>query len=376
MNLKKLIVIVLVTPFIWGCFKNVTKKQEDQKLTKNSSQTQNNIEVSEIDISNLKSSFEVFFNSLNSNHKKTISYKIDSDEWKIWTNIHASRDRVGLMIGLLTEEQKQLFFDFLKESMSVKGLKLSQDIILLNQVLSDITTNPNLSQKRRKSPVFSEDEYYIVLFGTPSLAEPWGFQFEGHHLVINYYISKNKIIFTPTFFGSEPTVTPAISRLSEKYQNLSILQEEKKAGLALINSFTQSQEDQGIKVKSSKYYGLAKNLKRIPKEGILGKDLNENQKEQLLNLIYLFMENYNEKFIKDKKTIIKNLIDDTYFIFYKTSKTMFYYRIFNDEILIEFELQKGAFTNEEHIHSTIRTPNGEDYGENLLRKHLEQSHSF
>ena len=44
---------------------------------------------------------------------------------------------------------------------------------------------------------------------------------------------------------------------------------------------------------------------------------------------------------------------------------------------IEFDHQRGiAFDNDEpsrhHIHTVVRTPNGNDYGKDLLRQHYEQ----
>lgn len=41
--------------------------------------------------------------------------------------------------------------------------------------------------------------------GTPSATEPWGFQFDGHHLVINYFVLGHQVVMSPCFWGSEPT---------------------------------------------------------------------------------------------------------------------------------------------------------------------------
>ena len=52
----------------------------------------------------------------------------------------------------------------------------------------------------------------------------------------------------------------------------------------------------------------------------------------------------------------------------------FYYRVYNPVILIEFDHQPGiAYDNDDptrnHIHTLVRTPNGNDYGKDLLRQH-------
>lgn len=60
---------------------------------------------------------------------------------------------------------------------------------------------------------------------------------------------------------------------------------------------------------------------------------------------------------------------------------VFYYRIHSPVILIEFDHQgpiSVPHTNRDptrdHIHTVIRTPNGNDYGKDLLRQHVEKFH--
>ena len=55
----------------------------------------------------------------------------------------------------------------------------------------------------------------------------------------------------------------------------------------------------------------------------------------------------------------------------------FYYRVHNPVILIEFDHQPGiAYDNDDHtrnhIHTLVRTPNGNEYGKDLLRQHYQQ----
>jgi hypothetical protein len=50
-------------------------------------------------------------------------------------------------------------------------------------------------------------------------------------------------------------------------------------------------------------------------------------------------------------------------------------------LLIEFDQQRAVSLPGDpnqplrsHVHSMVRTPNGNDYGENLLQQHLQQDH--
>jgi hypothetical protein len=57
---------------------------------------------------------------------------------------------------------------------------------------------------------------------------------------------------------------------------------------------------------------------------------------------------------------------------------VFYYRIQSPVILIEFDhqtpvaLEGPRVPTRRHVHTIVRTPNGNDYGKDLLRQHYEQ----
>jgi hypothetical protein len=61
------------------------------------------------------------------------------------------------------------------------------------------------------------------------------------------------------------------------------------------------------------------------------------------------------------------------------ASSVYYYRIHSPVILIEFDHQKPAnlarfskdrgMPTRQHIHCVVRTPNGNDYGKDLLRQH-------
>ncbi len=61
------------------------------------------------------------------------------------------------------------------------------------------------------------------------------------------------------------------------------------------------------------------------------------------------------------------------------AESVFYYRIHSPVVLIEFDHQRPANLSRlasdprqptrQHIHAVVRTPNGNDYGKDLLRQH-------
>ena len=82
---------------------------------------------------------------------------------------------------------------------------------------------------------------------------------------------------------------------------------------------------------------------------------------------------------KVKMVDVKKHLDATYFgwMGQTTKDGVFYYRIQSPVILIEFDHQRPAGLrhlmpnepNQQHVHALVRTPNGNDYGKDLLRQH-------
>ena len=74
-------------------------------------------------------------------------------------------------------------------------------------------------------------------------------------------------------------------------------------------------------------------------------------------------------------------LDDTFFAWIgdMDDDSVFYYRIHSPVVLIEFDHETPVglrhvypnVPNRKHIHSVVRTPNGNDYGKDLLRQHYE-----
>jgi hypothetical protein len=87
---------------------------------------------------------------------------------------------------------------------------------------------------------------------------------------------------------------------------------------------------------------------------------------------------------KVKLSEVRQHIENTWFAWIGGTEptSVFYYRIQSPVILIEFDHQlpinlrhlasDPRAVNREHIHTVMRTPNGNDYGKDLLRQHYEQ----
>ena len=116
--------------------------------------------------------------------------------------------------------------------------------------------------------------------------------------------------------------------------------------------------------------------------GIRAGELTSKQKQQLLDLIGEHVGNIRDSHAQVKMDEVRRHLDETRFAWIGGTEpnSVFYYRIHSPVILIEFDhqtpialrnLERGKPTRE-HVHSIVRTPNGNDYGKDLLRQHYEQ----
>lgn len=312
-----------------------------------------------------------FLGSLDDEQQKKAKFSIDDDEWRKWMN-QDYYVRQGVSFIDMSEKQRKAAFDMMSASLSAKGLKLSKDIMKLNYTLAEI--NDNFIR-------YGEWLYWITIMGEPSETEPWGWQMDGHHLIINYFVLGDQVVMTPLFMGSEPVVVE-----TGKYKGISILQEEQDAGLKMLRSLTDEQRSEAV-IELSKESG--NNLTEAFKDnivldyaGIKGSSFTREQKDQLLQLIKLYVNNMDEGHAKVKMDEVEKHMDDTWFAWIggSESNSVYYYRIHSPIILIEFDHQKPVGTKQlygnevhrQHVHTMVRTPNGNDYGKDLLRQHYKE----
>ncbi|MDP1817398.1 MAG: DUF3500 domain-containing protein [Leadbetterella sp.] len=319
-----------------------------------------------------KIAVEDFLNSLSSEQKAKCSFPIDSDEWRKWHNIEFYK-RTGIGLEELSPTQKELAFKILEVSLSPKGLKKSKDVMAMETYLAYITPANKL---------LGGEKYWFTFMGTPSISEPWGFQFDGHHLIINYFILGDQIVMTPTFMGSEPNYIP-----EGPNKGLRTYEAEERKGLAFFNSLDAKQ-----KQKATVWHNLDQDFNRteafrdneiLPKQGISAKELNQKQIDILLDLIKEYVGNMKEGHANLKMAEVKKHLNETYFSWVQTDGVddLYYYRIHSPVILIEFDHQIPVAVWDRdkprpgpvkyHIHTVVRTPNGNDYGKDLLKEHLE-----
>jgi hypothetical protein len=316
---------------------------------------------------------DAFLAGVSPEQRAKTKFGIDDPEWRKWMNQHFYV-RQGTSFRDMNENQRELAISLLRASLSAKGLKLTRDIMRLNHTLGELANN-NFEE-------YGEWLYWITVMGEPSAKEPWGWQLDGHHLIINYFVLGDQVVMTPMFVGSEPVIAH-----SGKYKGTAILQEEQGDGLALINALDEPLRKKAIlsvsKAGNNNVSEAWKDNVVLDYAGVRASEMPQAHKRQLLGLIENYVANMRNGHARVRMDEVRKHLDNTWFAWIggTAPESVFYYRVHSPVILIEFDHQVPVGLrhihdpnrpNREHVHAVVRTPNGNDYGKDLLRQHYQQ----
>jgi hypothetical protein len=308
--------------------------------------------------------------TLNDQQLLRTMFPIDDPQWRKWMN-QGYYVREGVSMREMTVSQRNAALGLMRASLSAKGFELTRNIMRLNETLAELI-NDHL--------VDGEWAYYFTIMGKPSAVEPWGWQFQGPHAIINYFVLGDQVVATPLFFGSEPT-----RALSGKYKGLSVLQKEQNDGLALVRSLPLLQQQQAIlkfsKTGNNNLTEAFKDNVILDYAGLRANELPASGQRRLRDLVELYVSNMDEEHARVKMNEVDKHLDHTWFAWIGGTEpdSVYYYRLQSPVVLIEFDHQAPAnlekFATDpdkatrQHIHTVLRTPNGNDYGKDLLRQH-------
>ena len=318
----------------------------------------------------VRNAAQAFIASLTNVQLVRTMFPIDDVQWRKWANQNFYA-RQGICFREMTAAQRRAALDLMRASLSAEGFELTRNIMRLNETLAELTAN---------HLVLGEWAYYITLMGKPSATEPWGWQFQGPHAIINYFVLGDQVVMTPLFIGSEPA-----HALSGKYRGLSVLQQEQNDGLGMVRSLPDIQRRQAVlnfsKTGNNNLAEAFNDNVVLDYAGLRADQLVASSRNRLRSLVNLYISNMDDGHARIKMNDLDRHIDITWFASLGGSQpnSVFYYRIQSPVLLIEFDHQTpfglASFSPDpekptrQHVHCVIRTPNGNDYGKDLLRQH-------
>ncbi len=291
----------------------------------------------------------------------------DDGPWRSWHNMHIFLMRHGVSLAELSDAQRNAALGLVEACSSAAGYRNARDIMRLNEHAAEITGDHE---------EFGEWWYWISLFGEPSETAPWGWQIDGHHLIVNCFIYGDQMVMTPDFRGSEP-----VHAKSGKYAGTRVFHEEQSRGLQFMQALSASQQEQAVvctQLPRDVITTAQMDNLELAYAGIRSDVLEPTQQKLLMELIEIYVGRLPTGHDKIRMDEVKKHLAETHFswIGMHEASEPFYYRVHSPVILIEFDHLPGIIWDnmeptQDHIHTIVRTPNGNDYGRDLLRQHYE-----
>jgi hypothetical protein len=297
-------------------------------------------------------------------------FPVEDVQWRKWMN-QDFYPRQGISLQEMTDAQREAAFGLMQLSLSTKGFELTRNIMRLHETLAELNGDRIFN---------GEWLYYITILGKPSPTEPWGWQFQGHHVIINYFLLGDQVVVTPLFVGSEPA-----RATSGKYKGVTVLQQEQNDGLAMLQVLPEVHRKQAVlnfsKSGNNNLTEAFKDNVVLDYSGLRANSLVASTRQRLRDLIHLYVSNMDDSHTRVKMDEVDRHLDNTWFSWIGGAQpdSTFYYRVQSPVILIEFDHQRPVglwkfaadphLPTQQHIHCVVRTPNGNDYGKDLLRQH-------
>src|SRR5262245_46303023 len=226
----------------------------------------------------IKDAVEAFLAALSPEQRAKTVFPVDSDEWRRWSNIHLYVMRHGAPLDELSPAQREQALGVLRQSLSARGFETARDVMKLNETIAEITG---------RFEEYGEWLYWLSVMGTPSGDEPWGWQIDGHHLIVNCFVLKDQVVMTPVFMGTEP-----VAAEGGKYAGTRAFQAEEDDGLALMRDLTADQRGQATladQVPREVFTTAFRDNFELRYEGIRYDDLLPDQQSRLLGLVETYV---------------------------------------------------------------------------------------
>jgi Protein of unknown function (DUF3500) len=304
-----------------------------------------------------------WLDSLDGEQRARASFPVEGDAWRRWSNIHPFLMRHGVPLEEMSPGQRDLALALLRASLSAEGFRTARDVMRLNEFIRVVTGS---------DAEYGEWLYWLSMMGTPSADGPWGWQLDGHHLIVNCFVLADQVVMTPMFMGSEPVEAEGTRAFAA----------EEGQGLALMRALTAPQREKAIlspSLPGEAFTAAFRDNFELSYEGVPSGALSTAQQNLLLALLDTYVRRIRPGHAEVRMEEVKRHLGDTHFAWMGGfgEDSVFYYRVHSPVILVEFDHQRGiALDNDEpartHIHTVMRTPNGNDYGRDLLRQHHAQ----
>ena len=308
-------------------------------------------------------------------------FPIDATEWRMWINVHMNHFRHGLLLEDLAQPVRDLALGIVRETLSARGFHQARSIMRINGLLAELTGDYE---------AFGEWPYFISIFGTPDGDQPWGWQIDGHHLCVNALVFDGRLVMTPTFMGAEPR---RVRR--GPLAGTSLFDPEEALGLDLIRSFDAGQRSRAVIYPSIHPDDIPPHLQNLfdgrmqagafhdnlvaPYQGVAGGEMTDPQRRVLLALAGAYVGWSDDGHARGEAGRGRGAPRRDVVLVVRRHRRRLAVLLPGpqpgDPDRVRPPSRRGLrqqVPSRHHVHTVVRTPNGGDYGADLLRQHHER----
>lgn len=322
-----------------------------------------------------------FFTFLTPAQRERLRYPIDAVEWRSWANPEFMQHDTGLRLDELDAQARERALELVRSSLSAEGDELVRNLMYINGFLGDIVELPLL---------MNEFSYNIAVYGEPSLTEPWGWHLFGHHVALNCLVVGTQMVVSPVFLGAEPSLVDAgpraglrvfTDRIAPARALMASLSDAVRAQVQIYGHLVDAAMPPGRLHPGDERHlgGCFQDNRVIPYEGIRVSTLEAAQRDLVSEIIQTFIAYLPAGPARARLREIETHYDETWFSWIGgwQGDEPFYFRVQSPVVIAELDHHCGVFlSNDEpadfHIHTVLRTPNGNDYGRELVAQKLTQ----
>jgi hypothetical protein len=308
---------------------------------------------------------------------RKLRYGVDAPEWQSWANPEFMQHDTGLRLDELDAAVRDAALAVVESSLSQAGFGLVRDLMRINGFLGDLVDLPLL---------MNEFSYNFALYGEPSETGPWGWQLFGHHAALNCLVAGTQMVISPVFMGAEPDmidegpykgVKVFKERISLARDLMVALPAELRAQATVYKAMVDPAMPEGRMHPGDERHlgGCFQDNRVIPYEGIPVADMPAEARAVLDAVVDDFIAYLPDGPRAARRREVQDHYGESFFSWIGgwEGQEAFYFRLQSPVVVLELDHHTGVFLSNDqpapfHMHSVVRTPNGNDYGRELVRQ--------
>jgi hypothetical protein len=308
---------------------------------------------------------------------RKLAYAVDAPEWQSWANPEFMQHDTGLRLDELDPPVRDAMLGVMEASLSPQGYGLVRNLMRINGFLGGLVELPLL---------MNEYSYNFALYGEPSETAPWGWQLFGHHAALNCLVAGTQLVISPVFMGAEPDMIDAgphqgvkvfKERIALARELMGALPAELRARAVVYPEMVDPAMPEGRLHPGDERHlaGCFQDNRVIPYEGIRVAEMPADARRLLDAVVDDFIGYLPDGPRAARRREIRDHYGESHFSWIGgwEGEEAFYFRLQSPVVVLELDHHTGVFLSNDqpapfHMHTVVRTPNGNDYGRELVRR--------